>query len=160
MNTINKYYKSRVNGVIDYVLAPDSTVLRASDSVVIAKLVGSSTSEETSVYELSLMGGSKTLTDYAGIQNLFGSPTPGSNYAEYVKTILEDGRREFVSTGDDVYITDQHAVGYAKIKDGYDNIEDALDEESSVSCYRVQLKDGSTVIINGDGRSDLEDDWC
>jgi len=160
MDTINKYYKAKVNGEFDYLLAPDNTTLRGSDSVVIAKYIGYSTSEETDVYELNLMGGSKTLTDYSGIQELFGNPTPNRNYTEYVKTILSNGNRALVATDTDVYIIDSHAIGYTQVKDGYNSLSDAETDSNSVSCYRVQLKNGDSVVINSAGQNDLEDDWC
>ena len=177
MLSINKYYKAKVDGQMDYRLSevnmqfPDDVNLNVDvpegsgdadelasgnkNNVVIARYVGYSTSEDQDVYEVTCVGGSKFLTDYDGADDLLRN-----GITEYVKTILSNQNRAFVNSDYDFFANPMQVASIVQTKDGYDNISDAEEDEDSVSCYVVTMTTGESFITNLSGINNLDDNWC
>ena len=174
MLTINKYYKARVDGQMDYRLADvsmkfpndleinvdadsdaDQIVYGNKTNVAIARYVGYSTSEEADVYEVTCVGGSKFLTDSNGCEDLFNG-----DITEYVKTILSNQNRALVNSDVNFYANPMQVASIVQTKDGYNTLQNAEDDASGVDCYMVTMTTGESFITNLGGINDLDDNWC
>lgn len=181
MLSINRYYKTKINGQVDYVLANDSieipnsleTGLEVSPegnvdididtplsgnklNVVLGRYVGYSSSEDQDVYEVTCVGGSKFLTDYdACNDDLFGG-----NIDEFAKTILSNQNRAFVNSSNNLFANPMQVASVFPTKDGYNGSEDAEEDNNSVSCFQVTMTTGTSFITNNSGKTDLDDNWC
>lgn len=180
MLSINKYYKTKVDGEVDYVLAnvsvqipndlskglavdPTGAVTVDIDTplsgnklnVVIARYVGYSSSEDQDVYEVTCVGGSKFLTDIGGCDDSFNN-----DLGEYVKTVLSTENRAFVNSGNGLYVNPMQVASILQTKNGYNTLQNAEDNASSVACYQVTLTTGDVFITNLGGINNLDDNWC
>ena len=175
MLLINKYYKAKTDGEVDYVLANvsvqmpnnlentssaedvdvDEIVNDNKNNVVIARYVGYSSSEDQDVYEVACVGGLKFLTDGGGCSDSFNN-----SLTEYAKTVLSNQNREFVNSGNSLYVNPLQVAAIIQLKNGYNSLVNAEASSNSVACYQVTMTTGETFITNAGGIADLDDNWC
>lgn len=165
MINVNRYYKTVVNGSVNYLLAPgqaqflnsnvNQVVTANYNNVILARYVGYSSTEERDVYEVECVGGVKVLTDYDGADNILNG-----SISEYVKYVTEDGRRVSVNTDYDFFANPFQVVNVVPAKQGYNNSTDADLDQNNVDCYKVTMSNGSSFITNNNGRTSLDANWC